>query len=217
MRRALILLAVACSWAVPAHAQLSPGTSGFSSAPTEASQAEYWVMIRTLGACLADYKTDKAQAFLTTAPGSSAEDAAFSALFENRRHRCMGNFVSATMLRSHVRGSVAEGLFEQMGEAAQAAIAMRQLAAPAQIASLHDFADCYVASHAANAAAFLDQTKLGSKGEIAALQQMAPDFAPCLPADREVRLDPIDLRMAIAEGLYHAANGSGASGELGSP
>lgn len=207
MRKILILLGVLGLGAMPAQAQLSPGTSGFSSAPTAASDAEYWIMMRTLGACLADSKHDQSVAFLASIPGSPAEDAAFETLFHRNTNRCMGNFVSASMRRAHLRGLVAEGLFEQMAEDRRRLGLAADRPAPEAVSSLHDFAACYVAGHQAEAIQFLEETKVGTKGEVAAIRQMAADFGPCLPQGVEVRIVPVNIRMAVAEALYRAANG----------
>lgn len=190
---------------LPAAAQLSPGTSGFSSAPVSASEAEYWSMVRTLGGCLADSKRAQSEAFLATASGTPEESAAFAPLFHRKSNRCMGNFIRASIVRAHIRGSIAEGLFEQMDETQRAQGLAMPIAEPESIRSLHDFARCYVSRHQADAAALLAETKLASKGESEAIRQMSADFSECFPADREVTIVPIDIRMAIAEQLYHAA------------
>ncbi len=192
--------------ASPVQAQLASGMSGFSSAPTSASEAEYWIMMRRLGACLADSKKGRSIEFLSTTPGSPEEDAAFQTLFHRNTNRCMGNFVSANMLRAHIRGSIAEGLFELMPSDRRAEGLSLGNAAPKTVTSLHDFAACYVGANQADAIQFLNETKVGSKGEVAAIRQMVADFSPCLPVGAEVQIVPIDIRMAIAEALFHSAN-----------
>ena len=191
--------------ASPAHAQLAPGASGWSSAPTEASEAEYWIMMRRMGLCLADAKREQSVAFMDATPGSAAEDAAVKALFNRSRNRCMGNFVSASMLRSHMRGVVAEGLVELLPDQQRQALARSGGTPPAEVLNFHDFARCYVANHPSVAIDFLSQTKVATDGEREAIRQMASDFGPCLPADREVRINPMNARMAIAEAVFHAA------------
>ncbi len=200
---ALALFGLASS----AQAQLAPGYSGFSSAPTTASEAEYWTMMRRLGACLADSKTQAATAFLQTEPGSKAEDEAFAPLFHRHSNRCMGNFVSASMQREHIRGLIAESLFEQMPAGQRPAVveAANDVEGE-QIRTLHQFGQCYVSDHPQEAIAFLNATKVGTKGEVQAIRQMATQFGPCLPDGVEVKIVPVDIRMAIAEALFHAAS-----------
>ena len=206
MRRfAYILALLVCGYSSSVHAQLAPGYSGFSSAPTSASEAEYWSMMRRLGGCLADSKKDMAIAFLVTEPGSDEEDTAFRPLFHRNSNRCMGNFVSASMLRAHVRGSIAEGLFEQMSAADRAVGFAVPIDSPEDVRTLHQFAECYVAGNRDEAIAFLEMTKVGTKGEAQAVRQMAANFGPCLPEGVEVKIVPIDIRMAVAEALYHSA------------
>ena len=202
MRRALLPIAVAIALITPAQAQLAPGVSGFSSAPTSASEAEYWTMIRRLGVCLADAKNKESVAFITAAPGSAEEDKAFTALFHRHSNRCMGNFVSASMLRSHVRGSVAEGLLNLMDEDRVRNPAFSADHAPENVRSIHEFAYCYVANNPVTAYQFLDQTQIGTKGEVAAIRQMAVDFGPCFPEGVSIEINPINVRVAIAEAYY---------------
>ena len=202
MRRAFSLIALAMAFAAPSHAQLSPGTSGFSSAPTTASEAEYWIMIRRLGVCLADAKHDQSVAFIASTPGSKEEDAAFAELFHRNTNRCMGNFVSASMLRNHVRGSVAEGLLNLMGEDQIREAVILPSQAPEDVRSIHQFAYCYVANHPQTAYQFLDETRVGTKGEIAAIRQMAADFGPCFPDGVSIEINPVNVRAAIAEAYY---------------
>ena len=202
MKRLLLLFAFGLAFATPTYAQLSPGTSGFSSAPTTASEAEYWIMIRRLGVCLADAKHHQSITFITSSPGSKEEDAAFSELFHRNTNRCMGNFVSASMLRNHVRGSVAEGLLNLMDEEEIRKAVILPSQAPEEIRSIHEFAYCYVANHPQTAYQFLDETRVGTKGEIAAIRQMATDFGPCLPEGVSIEINPVNVRAAIAEAYY---------------
>ncbi len=206
MKRALPFVVLAALIAIPASAQLAPGVSGYSTAPTQASEAEYWIMIRKLGLCLADSKRDQAVAFLATEPGSTEEDEAFDNIFHRYRNRCMGNFINANIIRGHVRGSIAEGLVRLMPEdRVERALAVA-LSPPEHVASLHDFAECYVANNPLVAREFLLQTKVGTKGELEAVRQMAVNFGPCIPSGAEVRVDPVDVRMAVAEALYRVVH-----------
>lgn len=201
----IVLSIAAVAFAAPASSQLAPGYSGWSSAPVEASEAEYWRMMRRLGACLADSKREQAMVFLGSEVDSAEEGEAFDALFHRSRNRCMGNFVNAGMLRAHVRGVVAEGLFQQLPSDLRRSALASPLSEPDVVASIHEFADCYVARHPAEASGLIDETRLGTEGELEYIREIAADFGPCLPEGVEVSLRPINVRMAFAEALYRAA------------
>jgi|GEM_PF-1901607 len=202
---ALVLSMVIAS---PAVAQINGSASGWSSAPVSASETEYWSMMGQMGTCLAEQKSDEARAFIGSDIDSSEEDTAFEALFHRSRNNCLGNFVNAGMLRAHVRGLVAEGLFENLPDETVEAFIAAPPAAPESIATLHDFARCYVLAHPAEARQLLRETRVATRGEIEFIRAIAPDFGDCLPQDREVQLQATSVRMAIAEAVYRAATGS---------
>lgn len=206
--RALLPSLAALALAAPAAAQINGSASGWSSAPVNASETEYWSMMGQMGTCLAERKGEAARAFVETAIDSAEEDAAFEALFHRSRNGCMGNFVQAGMLRAHVRGLVAEGLFESLPDEVINAFVAAPPAPPQTIDTLHDFARCYVVAHPAEARQLLRETRVATRGELEFIRAMAPDFADCLPQDREVRLQATSVRMAIAEAAYRAATGS---------
>lgn len=201
--RTVLLAISALSIAAPTLAQLSPGTSGISSAPRSATEREYWALVRSMGDCLADYKTEQSIAFLEAPISSRAENKAFDKLFGRSRNMCMKDFVSASFRRAHVRGAIAEALYRRnmrdLGDEFMPAIN-----APEKIGSIHDFARCHIASNFAQTRDFLGETKLNTDSELKYLQRMAPDFSTCLPKDREVTLKPINVRMSLAEAMYHA-------------
>lgn len=209
MMRVLLTSLAVLALAAPVAAQINGSASGFSDAPTQASEAEYWSMLGQMGTCLAEQKAEESTAFLASVIDSGEEDAAFDALFHRSRNGCMGNFVQAGFLRSHVRGVVAEGLFEDLPDTTVDAFIGSPPAGPEGIATLHDFARCYVVSHPSEARALLRETRVATEGELEFIRAIAADFGPCLPQDREVRLRPTAVRMAIAEAAYHAATGGG--------
>ena len=116
MRQALLLLAA--GWlvlATPAKAQLAPGYSGFSGAPREATDDQYWSFLRELGRCLAQSKRAQSAAFMRTRSIRRRKVAAFGALISRRGHNaCMRNMVRATVMRAHVRGVIAENLYKSL-------------------------------------------------------------------------------------------------------
>lgn len=188
--------------ATPAVAQLAPGYSGYSSAPERGSEAEYWFMLRQLGDCVANMKTAQAEAFLATEIDSKAEGREFKTLFGGRNNSCMRNFVSATIVRSQVRGVLAESLFKRNLRIGRPIRPIEPKAS--QIATIHQFAQCYVYREPAAAQRLLMGTRLKSDEETSAVQDISSGFAQCLPS-RTVSLDATDVRLAFAEALYHAS------------
>lgn len=198
---ALFLSAFSLAVASSASAQLSPGTSGSSGAAREGTEKDYWYIIRYMGNCLAGAKTEQMKEFLATKPASRDEDRVFKKLFNRRYNACMQSFVQVRFRRAHLRGAVAEGLYRDHAAALGESWAPN-LTQPDDIASLHDFAQCYVANNFERVDRFLDQTKLGSSDEHRAVVDMAQGFSDCLPQYREVTLDPVEVRLALAEAMY---------------
>lgn len=196
------------AFASPAAAQLSSSASGFSDAPAEAHESQYWSMLGGLGSCLAKQKPELARAFVATTIDSAEETKAFKALFHRRYNVCMSNFIRADMVRAHVRGVIAEGLFEGIDGAAVSDRLAHLPPAPDAISTLHDFARCYVVAHPGKARDLLEQTRLATKGEEAFVREIAGDFAPCLPQGKTASLRPTVARFAIAEALYRVATGA---------
>ncbi|WP_271077738.1 hypothetical protein [Aurantiacibacter sp. MUD61] len=196
---------------MPAHAQLAPGYSGYSSAPRQGVDAEYWRFLDQVGPCLANQKPDDSEAFIDTVIGSDAEEAAFDTLFNvgrNRRNNCMGRYSGVYgAQRAHIRASVAEGLFEDLSEANIEALIASPPVAPDSIDTLHDIASCYVANHPAEAREWLRQTDIATEGELQFIGERVDQLGACFPMDREISLDATTIRMAVAEAAYRAATG----------
>lgn len=215
MKRGLVLAAFSLSLAAtgPAMAQLAPTYSGTSSAPTTASQDEYWWFMTELGRCLAKTKRAKSIALLATTGGSAGEKAAFDALFDpNGNNACMRNMASAGVVRAQVRGVIAEALYEMGTGPQHAGALLAASSAQEQRSALDGFADCYVAAHAGEARSLLADTYLGSKAERLRVRAMAAGFGPCLPHGQEVRLQPMNVRIALAQALYRTAMVSPSAG-----
>ena len=191
-----------------ASAQLAPGYSGFSDAPTTATEDQYWSFMRELGSCLAQSKGAKSIALMQTKIDSAEEKRAFDALIRRKGSNvCMRNMVSATVVRAQVRGVVAEGLYKLQPVSAPQAPVPQGLTKPASVRSIHEFADCYVASNYSDARSLLVDTQLGTKGENERVRRMAPGFSNCLPQGQQIRIVPMDIRLALAEALYRASAG----------
>ncbi|MDM7954889.1 hypothetical protein [Blastomonas sp.] len=205
MKRPIVLLAVMASLLPSgASAQLAPGASGTSSEPVDATMDEYWSGISEMGRCMATSKRDKALIFLQTDVGSADEGKAFKQLFNKQSNACMRNFVRMSFPRSHLRGTLAEALYEKAGTnpgvPGPAASAAWPKGPP-----INAIARCYVEGHPVEAQRLLRETRLGTKGERATIEKMAPQIAPCFPEGLKATLNPSYFRLAIAEAMYHAA------------
>lgn len=195
----------------PATGQLSPSASGFSDAPVQADKTAYWLMMNEMGACVAANKNEQARQFVASTIDSAAESAAFDALFHPRRNPCLRNTIFAGMLRSHARGVVAEGLFERLPDEHLAAAVTSGASKQDSIVTLHDFARCYALANPGKASDLLRRTRVATRGETEFVRSMSGEFAPCLPAGREVTLQPTSVRFALAEALYRLATGAPAA------
>jgi hypothetical protein len=189
-----------------ASAQVAPGYSGTSDAPTTATQDQYWFFLRELGRCLAQSKRTQSVALVHSVIDSAEEKRAFDALIRRSGNNvCMQNMVRATVVRAAVRGVVAENLYKMQPVSALQAAAPEGLSNPASVRSIHDFADCYVAGNYADARSLLANTKLGTREETDRVRKMAPGFSACLPQGREIRIVATDIRLALSEALYRAS------------
>jgi hypothetical protein len=207
-RRILVALSLA-AWAAvgsAASAQLARGHSGFSDAPRSATEDQYWFFLRELGRCLVQSKRDQSVAFLRTAINSPEEGRAFGALISRRgNNSCMRNMVRATVVRAHVRGVVAENLYKSLPVFAAGGSVPQGFAGPKEVRSIHEFADCYIASNYADARSLLVETRLATQEETDRIRMMAPGFGDCLPQGQQIRIVPIDIRLALAEALYRVS------------
>lgn len=214
IKRALWVAPLLLAIAATAKAQLAPGVSGISDMPTTATEDQYWFFVRELGRCLVRTKRDHSIAFLGAEAGSPAETRAYRALIKQRgANTCMSNMVSAPIIRGQLRGSVAEALYEAHISSAPQQPAPQGLSAPAAVRSIYDFADCYVAGNYMAARRLLADTKLGTAEESRQIRDMASSFGPCLPQGREVRIVPMDARLALAEALYRTTVSRPAAGQ----
>lgn len=188
-----------------ASAQLSPGYSGFSDAPRTATEDEYWFFLRELGSCLTQSKRAQSVAFMRTAIDSPEESRAFGALVSRRGNNvCMRNMVRATVVRAHVRGLVAENLYKSLPDFTSEG-PPQGLVSPPEVRSIHEFADCYIATNYVDARGLLTETRLATQEETDRVRTMAQGFGACLPQGRQIRIVPIDIRLALAEALYRAS------------
>lgn len=208
MIRSQLIISLMVIWgfsgSASAEPRLAPGVSGYSSAPIEGSDQIFWAFVRSTSHCFVRTKTEKAEAFLATGIDTRAESRAFKSLFSNRRRTaCMQNIVKAKFQRAYFRGAIAEELFHRRIKE-WPRDAKPKLTKQKAGAGIHGFAECYVAKNFTATRRLLENTKLATKGEMAFIQEMQPDFADCLPKRRQIVLSAIDIRMALAEAAYKA-------------
>jgi len=206
---ALVATAATISFVRPqaAQAQLAAGSSGFSDAPTNAHESEYWMMMSEFGNCIAAHKSEQALAFVDTVIDSAEEAKRYKALFGRSKNFCMRHFVSATMIRSRVRGVVAEGLVKRLPDETMHRLVEQAPAGPAKVKTLHDFAMCYVVSYPLEAQQFLRDTRLATQGEEEFLRSKWSHFSSCMPQGVTNQPKATSVRMAVAEALLRAAIG----------
>jgi len=71
------------------------------------------------------------------------------------------------------------------------------------IRTLSEAARCYTSGHRQQVRTLIEQTQPGSRQELAALTEMAPDFFRCIPdTARGRRFDTAQIRYRLAEALY---------------
>jgi len=210
-RRAItaFLVPLAVLTAPGARAELAPGYSGQSSSPRDATVDEFWWSLADIGSCLAKSRKASAAKLLASSPGSSAESAALHEMIGRPTMCLRGGMVRMATPTHLLRGSLAEALYEQRikKKASIDWLPGRAAALPATPAGddgyLRSFARCYVAADAAEAHRLLTSTELATKEEGQAVVTMARAMKGCAPGQGKVALDATEIRLALAEALYH--------------
>ena len=142
---ALTLAAVAPP-AVPAAAQIAPGTSGRSSTLVFNDAGEAWRTLVAFGNCYADRNTEQALALVAADPGSNEEAQTYRRMFSRDNQSCLGGSTELRMPLAMVRGAIVEGLYRR-GIALPEALRQPPLAADAEVRTLSEAARCYTAAH----------------------------------------------------------------------
>lgn len=205
-RLPVLAATLALGLAASSAAQISPGSSGFPGIRS-ASQEEYWFSMRELGRCLVSFKHAQSIQWMKTPVDSPAEKKLVDAMYASKGTSCLRDMYSMGVIRSMVRGSVAEALYKTSG--LQGAVPPAPASHPfdsTNIKSLGDFALCYAVTHPNETRTLLMTTGLGSVAEKAEMARLSPGFAECVPAGIELKLSPQPLRAAFAEAMYHVTN-----------
>lgn len=183
-----------------ARAQIAPGFSG-SSTTTHMNGDEALRTLTAFGSCYATRQSADAFALIGTEPGSRAEAETYRRLFRRDSQACLGEGTDLAMPVAFVRGAIAEGLYKN-GVSLPAHLAQSAPAPGAPIRRFSEAARCYTAAHRERTRALVETTPPGSRRELAALNQLAPDFFRCLPESAWARrLPPTQIRFLLAEAL----------------
>ena len=208
-----VLLGIAAALAFSAGgavAQLSPGTSG-SSSLSYFDNDEAMRTLRVFGTCYAARHPEDSLAFMATEPASQAEAELYRRMFRRDNQNCLGENTEMRMPVAFVRGAIVEGLYRN-GTALPPELALSPPPPGASIRTLSEAARCYTAGHRDLVRSLIEQTQPGSRQELAALTEMAPDFFRCVPdTARGRRFDSAQIRYRLAEALYRMPASSSAS------
>lgn len=179
----------------------------------------------TFGQCLANYRPREADAWLATAPGTDASNAAQGALMPVRNHHCVriGGFQiggSQLMFSENIlRGHVARGRYlalypggppPSIADAAPSIIAVEiynervTSAADTESEIIRIFGDCMAAAEPVQVDAFV-RTAMSTRAEAAAIGALQPAMGPCLWNGQTIAFSRESLRAALAYGLYRKA------------
>jgi len=193
-----------------ASAQLSPGVSG-SSSLTYFDNDEAMRTLRVFGICYASRHPEDSLAFMATDPASQAEADLYRRMFRRDNQNCLGENTEIAVPVALVRGAIVEGLYRN-GTALPANLALSPPPPGTPIRTLSEAARCYTVGHRDQVRTLIEQTQPGSRQELAALTEMAPDFFRCIPdTARGRRFDSAQIRYRLAEALYRMPATSTAS------
>ena len=178
-----------------------PGTSG-SSSLSYFDNDEAMRTLRVFGTCYAARHPEDSLAFMATEPASQAEAELYRRMFRRDNQNCLGENTEIRMPVAFVRGAIVEGLYRN-GTALAADLALAPPPPGTSIRTLSEAARCYTAGHRELVRTLIEQTQPGSRQELAALTEMAPDFFRCIPdTARGRRFDSAQIRYRLAEALY---------------
>lgn len=184
--------------ASPASAQLSNGASG-SSTMRYLSNEEGLQEVVGFGDCYAKQSPEKALKLIATRPASREEALTYKSMFSKHYQSCLGDVTRLSADLALIRGAIAQGLYKR--RVAVPAALMQSVPSVAQVRNVSDAARCYVASHRAEAAAVVAETKVGSRREYDAVMKLLPDFLKCVPAGAKAEFSATLVRLRLAEAL----------------
>ena len=167
--------------------------------------------------CVVDNDKPDVRALLKTVPGSPAEAKVMEKLLVfyggcSDNKRATGSF--SWRERAEIAEAALSGALDRKGPDIVAAVGQEGwgLAVPSSSKASIDYdpvnvgvrtlGDCIVRANPQGALA-LARTGRGSAGEMAAVNGLSGNLAACLPAGQTLKLKRQDLRLVVAEPLYH--------------
>ena len=167
--------------------------------------------------CVVDNDRPDVRALLKTVPGSPAEAKVMEKLLVfyggcSDNKRATGSF--SWRERAEIAEAALSGALDRKGPDIVAAVGQEGwgLAVPSSSKASIDYdpvnvgvrtlGDCIVRANPQGALA-LARTGRGSAGEMAAVNGLSGNLAACLPAGQTLKLKRQDLRLVVAEPLYH--------------
>ncbi|HEX8640793.1 MAG TPA: hypothetical protein VF704_06520 [Allosphingosinicella sp.] len=192
-------------------ATLAAGAAFAAATPAAADTgAESVDRIYSAGRCIATEDRYAAVSLLQSLPidGDAAD---LSTLSERARH-CARELSAPDIL--HLRGALAQALFFRdfggFGLEPRRSAALVNLSLPTQdtpgtsrSVQLYQWSDCVVRNDAAHTEALL-QSRVGSRGEAAAIERLRDYMAACAPAGAQLAVQPAELRSLLAQSAYQS-------------
>ena len=169
-----------------------------------------------IAACVVDNDAADVRKLLNTVPGSPAEAAAAKPVM-GYYGGCNDNKGAGGVLAWRDRAEIANAaLIKRMGKKTPDVAAASQPGWALDIGKgkvagadynaaavgTRMFGDCVVRA-APQAAVDLARSDVGGAAERTAIEQLSPVLAPCIPAGQNMRVKRADLRLLVAEPLYH--------------
>jgi len=209
----LLAASLALSTAVPAMAQSNAAAPSMPTAPADkaAERAKTLGAIRDTARCLAGNKAEAVRGLFATTPQSEAEVAAFEKIFEKEEQRCVRGGSSMVIDRPLMRGALAEAMYRDGAargplvrpiQASSYTSLVKQGVMPAPKTYMAAFSDCVAAARPAEVHALITTTNIDSREEKAAMRGIVDTFSACLPSGQQVKLDPLTVRVALAESIF---------------
>ena len=209
----LLAASVALSMTVPAMAQTKAAAPTAPTAPVDpaAERAKTLGAIHETARCLAGNKAAAVRGLFATKPQSEQEVAAFEKIFEKEEQRCVRGGSSMVIDRPLMRGALAEAMYRSGAargltvrpiQASTYTSLVKQGAMPAPKTYMAAFTDCVAAARPAEVHALVTTTNIDSREEKAAMRGIVDTFSACLPSGQQVKLDPLTVRVALAESIY---------------
>ena len=223
MRVGVILMSVA-SLALSGSAAAQSIFPSRLKAPDNTVNADYMAMaaLRDFSGCMAASHGADVRAFIQAPPGTPADASARQKLF-GRPTTCMRFVYKLKASAELIRGALSEAMYKREftgganwptvpATGYDAAVAAGKL--PAAGSGLAEVTQCVALSRPADVHALLMTTKMGTEEELAGFRKIEDAIGPCVPANVRVALDPMSLRVSLAQSMYRLATANAGGGSV---